>query len=314
MPAFRNLRRVDSRAFVSNGEMLFDMPRVQDYRFIMIELYGTLTVASNNATSVPADSPCDLIDRVDLVANGKDVLAAAPFVFLVMNNYERNFSQEKTAPGTTQTAHPIRAVGFIDLWNSDGLRPKDSAFRAFLTQLFQLRLTTRDEDSIITKGSATLTLAATVDIYVDSFIEVGRDPQEPVAFKKTTFQKQSFTASNSEYPFELPVGNWIRHVAVRATDDGAPDDDLVNALQLRIDDTDVRAKTNWDALRSVNQFDKAGNAPASGFAVIDSTPEGKLTNGFDARGASRVQLVADVATPGGSGLIEVVTTEFILPN
>lgn len=309
----RQLRRVWSEAFKPNDEHLIPLPKVHDYRLVIIELVGSLTVASNNATSVPLDSPCGLIDRVDLVANGKDVLQAIPFVFPVMNNYEAGFTVDKTAPGVTQTAHPIRAIGFLDQFNQDGPRPKDSAFQAFLTQLFQLRLTTRDEDQIITKGSAVLTLDVDVNIYVDSLVEVGKDRGEPKAFKKVTSQSQTFSGSNTGYPFDLPVGNQIRHIAIRATDDGVPDNDLIGDVSFKIDDTDTRAAIDFETLRSVNQYDRDGAAPQTGFAVLDSSPEGKLSNAFDCSEASRAQLVVGVNTPGGTGEIEVVTTEYILP-
>ena len=106
----RQLRRVWSEAFKPNDEHLIPLPKVHDYRLVIIELVGTLTVASNNATSVPLDSPCGLVDRVDLVANGKDVLQAIPFVFPVMNNYEAGFTVNKTAPGVV-TLSNYRVIG-----------------------------------------------------------------------------------------------------------------------------------------------------------------------------------------------------------
>lgn len=310
MPAIRNLRRVASETFKPNDEHLINLPETQDYRFVMIELTGSLTVASATATSVPADSPCDLIDRVDLVANGKDVLCQVPFVFAVMGNYEVDYSTEKTAPGTSQATHTIRAVGILDLFNADGLRPKDSAFKAWNTQLFQLRLVTRDADSIIVKGSATLTLSASINVLVDSLIDSDRG--EAKFFKKSTYQTAQFAAANSEYAFDLPVGNVMRYIGIRATDDGAPDDALVKAVIFRIDDTDVRCNLTWKQLRSVNQYDRRGAAPNAGFAFVDSSQEGKLTNGFDLRNASRAQLVLDVDTPGGTGKVEVVPVEFLV--
>lgn len=310
MSAFRQFRRVASETFKPDSEHLINLPEVQDYRLIMIVLSGTLTIAGANASAIPADSPCDMIDRIDVIANGKDVLAQMPFVFSVMGNYEARFSTELIAPGTGQTAHPIRAVGYVDLFNGDGPRPKDSAFQAFLTQLFQLRLVTRNGVNAITPaGSTTQTFTGTIDVYVDSLVEAGG--AESKAFKKVTFQSQQFTSANSEFAFDLPNGNLTRHIALRSTDDGAPVETLINEVQLRIDDVDTRFKAKWNDLRSLNRYDRMGQAPNAGFAYLDSTQEGKLTNFFDGRGASRVQLVCDVAAPSGAGLIEVVTTEFI---
>lgn len=313
MTARRILRRVARETLIESDEHLIDLPKLHDYRSLLVVLDGTLTVSGGTATSVPADSPCDLIQRVDLIANGKDVIHQSPFVFNVMGNYTRDWSEEKTAPGTSAAAHPVRAVGLIDLFTSDGVRPKDSAFQAYLSQLLQLRLTTGSADDIIVKGATTLAFAGTIDVILDSLLEPQRQQGESKAFKKTVTQSVTVSGANSALPLELPVSNSIRMIRIRATDDGAPTDTLIKTVSFNVDDVDVRTSMDWPELRAINQLDKYGQAPPAGFGVIDALVDGKLSNAYDLSGASKAELIFDVNAPSGTGKIEIVTDEYILP-
>jgi hypothetical protein len=319
MPA-RNFRnRIDLRPFVLSSEMLIDVPRVLDLASLMLIINGSINITVG-ATSAPWDSPAGLISRIDLVANGKDVLDSLPFNFLVMANYGRRFTQERTAPGITVATHPIRAVGLLDRQHWDGLRAKDSLFQAYATALLQLRVITGPLTNALVGGTATLVGTTTLETLSSTLDELPKNAQgqtdagETKAVRKRSSQSIAFTGANANNRIRLPVGNYVRSVTVLAQEGAtlAPSDALVNSLSLAINQVDTRLLGNWLAMRSFNRNKVERDTLQSGFAVVDASERGSLQELFDLRNASVAELVVDHNAPAGAnGRIDIVVDEFI---
>lgn len=318
MPARNYRNRIDLRPFVLSQEMLIDVPRVLDLASLMLVIDGSIQITVA-ATSVPWDSPASLIQRVDLVANGKDVLDSIPFNFLVMGNYTRRFTQERTAPGTTVATHPIRAVGIVDRQNWDGFRQKDSLLQAYATGLLQLRVVTGPLTAALVGGTATL-LTTTLETLSSTLDELPKDSAgktdagEPKAVRKRSSQSVAFSAANSNNRIRLPVGNYIRSLTVLAQEGAtlAPSDVVVNNVSLSINQVDTRLLTGWKALRSFNRLKVERDTIQTGFAVLDFSERGSLQELVDLRNASVAELVVDHNAPSGAnGRVDVVIDEFI---
>lgn len=306
-------RRVALKQFVENGELLIDIPRTHDIESIKIVVDGTLTISVAAATSVPVESPTQLIRRADFTANGKDVLHSAGFTELSLGNYARKFINLNTKPGTTVAAHPVRLVGFMDRVNFDGPRPKDTAFQAYLTNLLQLRLLLGSHNDIIVKGGATLAFTGNVEVWVYSINET-QDKGEARFVKKITEQSEQFTGANSALSFDLPRGNYIRSLIIHVEDNDVPDDTLVNSIEYNINGTDVRLSATWEDLRDLNKGFKLIQSMPPGFAVVDSSPDGKLSNLYNLVNADESKLLLDVNAPAGTGRVTVTIEEIIFPG
>lgn len=308
-------RRVALINFSENGEHLVDIPRVQDINSIMVRVKGNLVISAAAATSVPSESPAGILKSVSFAANGKDVLDQIGFKEASLGNYARKFINHNTKPGATVATHPFEAVAYLDRDHVDGIRPKDSAFQAYLTNLLQLRIVTGQASDIVVKGGATLALSGVViEVYVDSTNELSQDKGEAKFVKKVTSQSVKFTGANSNYRFRLPTSNHIRHVVLHVTDDDEPTNTLVDDIELVIDGVDVRHKAGFEATRLKNMKVKDLDSMPDGFAVIDSTPAGKLSNCYDLTDADLAEVVLDLQAPTGTGKVEMVTTEFIFPR
>jgi len=307
-------RRVELVNLVENSEHLIDIPRVHDLMSLMVELSGTLTVAVAAATSVPTESPAELLKRIDFIANGKDVLEQVPFTVAVFGNYDRDFVTESTAPGTPVAAYPFRAVAFLDRAMVRSVRPKDTAFQAYLANLLQLRITTGTVDDIITKGGATVTLSnTTIEVSALTILEKAQDQGEGKWVRKRSLQSEVITGANSNLRLRVPVGNHVRQITLHALDGGEPSDVLINSIQFVADGVDVRHNLTYSATRSVNRA-RVKVAPPAGFAIIDpidSTEVGKASNFWNLKNSSLAEVVLDVAAPVGAASIEMVTDEVI---
>lgn len=311
-------RRVASQALAASSETLIEIPKTQDLTTLQLLLTGTLTIGTAVATAVPAESPAGFIQRLDLIANGREVLEQVPGEVIAWGNYGRAWRREITAPGATVATHAFAASYWLDRSMIDGYRPKDSAFQAELANLLQLRVTTGALSELVTPGGSTvLTLAsANLDVYMHTLHEPENQQGEPKAVRKRTTQTITYTSANSNYRLRLPTGNVIRHITIHAKDSGAPSNSLVNSVQLAINGIDIRKSATWAALRSEN-YARTGVTAPTGFAVLDSADAGdvsrvKLSTAWDLRAGPLAELVLDLAT-ATAGEIEVVIDEFVLP-
>ncbi|NIR58938.1 MAG: hypothetical protein GWO02_05170 [Gammaproteobacteria bacterium] len=314
-------RRVQLLNLVESSQHQIEIPRVHDLNTLEVILDGEIVVGTAAALAVPAESPAQLLQRVDLVANGKDVLEQIPYTIAVHGNFPRRFDAEVTQPGTTVATHPFRAVAFLDRVVPDSLRPKDTAFKAFNTNLLQMLITTGQASDILDPdATTTLTLQnTTIEVVAHSLLEDPEgDRDEAKVVRKRTLQTETFTGSNNNLRVKLPTGNKIRFVQVHALDDAGgnffdPTDALINSMSVAIDGVDVRHNLTYGATRSANRS-RWGIAPPAGFALADSVAENelaKMTNYWDLRRASLAELVIDHAAPTGNGRIEVVIDEYI---
>ncbi|MDH5354843.1 MAG: hypothetical protein OEY09_10410 [Gammaproteobacteria bacterium] len=319
MPEQTLFRSVHLEEFKPGGEIRVDIPRVQDIHTIMVTVEGNLTITVGAATSINEDAPAQLIKRASFNANGKTVLHNSSGVMAMVGNYERKFINTSVKPGTAVATHPVKLVLLLDRINFDGPRPKDSSFQAYLTSLLQLRLSLGDIDDVLVKGGATTAFTGNVEVFVDSSEEVlgsdGKsDKGESKFIRVITEQSETFNAANSRLELEMPVGNNIRDVVLYCTDDGVPNDMLVNNVEFSIDDTDVRSSSSWSALRYKNMGDKELSAMPKGVAVIDSNMKGKLSNCFDVTQATKCRIKADVSAPAGQGELTAMVIEYIFPE
>lgn len=322
-------RKVGTWTLAANSESTFDLPRVQNYEFVVVELDAVVNL-SVAGSAVRAEAPAQLLKRIQLVADGKDTLSDVPFSHVAFGNYAAKFAKEITAPGSAGTGNStVRAVGFINISNLRGWREKDTAFQAYLTRLLQLRVTSGAANDLFT-GTPTGTITSgTVNVYVGSHDELEKvdgttDQGEPKRVKKRSTQVLTYSSANAAQQFQLPLGNSVRLVSIHALDSvnssnvGEPSNALINNIKLSLNDTDVRFNVTGKATRSMMANDLSvpiGDIP-TGFYVADSSPLGKFSEYWDMRGdkdhpISRAILELDLAAPTTLGLVEIVTEEEI---
>lgn len=323
MPQQSLKRVVANQAFVENSEFTIDIPRIQNIEALMVELDCTVNVTTGG-TAVREEAAARLIDKVQFIAGGKDVLDDVHFDFAVFGDYKRGFKQSSSPPTAAGVAaYNVRAVAYLDRDNVNGWRAKDTSFKAWLTKLLQVRITTKAATDLFTGAPVATVTAGTVKVSVMSHDEVNKGDgknalNEPKRVIKRTTQLISYSAANSAHQIELPIGNACKQITLHCLDDGEPSNALVNNAQLSINDVDVRVNVPFDQLRDINAKDRNLNLSEvpTGFAVIDSSPRGKFFDYFDFRGTpqnpvTRALLTLDLAAPSGDGIIAVTVEEDI---
>lgn len=322
---FRILRQVASIPVTAGGFATQDLPRDYDYETVFLRIRGDIVV-STGATSVRAEAPCQVVPRIEIIADGKNNIYSAPFWAASLARYERPvnaYGARATTPPTAATAatYTVEALAAIDLMSVDTVRPKDTNLRSLGMSLLQLRLTFGNALDSFVPGSGVATFS---NMYVDVFIQqMVEAPDEqgnmtsPIALKKVSYQEIALASSNANQEVRLPAGNLIKSVVVRtdgAATAGEPSTAVLNNAQLTAG-VDVRYNLKGDHIRAKNNLDYG--RMQSGYYVLDITSKGQapgnLTDLWDVAGAAEPKIIMDV-TGGANVKSQIVVTELILAS
>ena len=321
MRQYRIMRKVATVPVTAGGFATIDLPRDYDYETIFVRVNGGLQV-TGLATSVRAEAPTQVVQRVEVIADGKNNLFSAPFWFTCLGNRARPLTEQGgravTPPsGVAIATYQVEAIGCIDMMAADAVRPKDSNFRSAGLSLFQLRMTFgQSGDSFV--GGTVVFNNMYVDIFVQQLVEMpdqAGNVTSPIALKKVSYQEIALPSSNANQEIRLPAGNQIKSVLIRtdgSTTAGEPSVAVLNNVQLATG-VDVRMNLSGAQLRAKNNAD-FGSFTA-GYYVADLTSKGQspvnLTDLWDVTGAAEPKLILDV-TGGANVKLQAVVTEFIL--
>ncbi len=317
----RILRKVATVPVTAGGFITVDLPRDYDYESIFVRINGGLQVTAL-ATSVRAEAPCQIIPRMEVIADGKNNLYSAPFWFASLGNVHRTQGEQGgravTPPsGVAIATYQVEAIGVIDFMTQEAVRPKDSNFRSAGLSLFQMRMTFGQAGDCFVGGTVVFNNMY-VDIYVQQMVELPDATgaiTTPVALKKVSYQELALLSSNANQDVRLPAGNNIKEVLVRtdgSTTAGEPSVAVLNNITLGAG-VDVRLNLSGAQLRAKNNADY-GQMPA-GYYVADLCAKGiapiNLTDLWDVTGAAEPKITLDV-TGGANVKMQAIVTEFIL--
>lgn len=316
---YRVKRKIATVPIVGGSFATIDLPRSYDTEAIFLRIWGTLQVTVL-ATSVRAESPCQLVPRVELIADGKNTVHSSPFWAISLGRHDR-FIRESGARATTPPSgvavatYAVEAIGIIDCQTPDGIRPKDSNFRTSGLSLYQLRLTFGQPGDCYVGGTVTLGTGCFVDIFSAEFVELpdaNKQYTTPIALRKTTYQEVAVTASNPNFQLDLPAGNLVKSVLFRGEVSGEPSTAVLNAIQLQ-SGLDVRFNLSAAEARALANADHG--QLLAGYYACDMTAHGKspimLTELWDLTGQVDPKAVIDV-TGGANNKVQAVITEYIM--
>lgn len=319
-------RKIGTIQVQAGGFASIDLPRDHDYNSILLRLSGSVQVTTN-CTSVRAEAPTQLVPRVQVLAEGKNMLHNSPFWAICQGSYRRKILQSgarATTPPTAATVatYPVEALGFIDFLSLDTVRPKDSNFRSYGLSLFQLQLQFGQPIDVFVPGAGVVVFSGTptVEVLATNCVETRApdgtyDGQAPLFLKKTTFQEVSIIASNSALEVRLPAGNLIRGALVRTEGGVTAGEPSINNLNNLImqNSNDIRLNLTANQLRHSNNGDFG--QLTSGYYIGDLVSKGgdgnaTLSDLWDVGGASEPKAILDV-TGQAAGKAQVVVEEYI---
>lgn len=318
---FRIQRLIGTLAVVAGQPISLDLPRSYDYEALVLRLNGSVQVTTAGA-AVRAEAPTQAVQRVEIVADGRNTLFSAPYWYTVLGKYDRRANESGARSLTPPTAaaiatYAVEALGVVDFQTTDGMRGKDSNFRTSSLQLFQLRLTFGNPQDMFTGAAVAAFSNMFVEVSSSEMVEIADDQGNrttPSLLKKVSYQEIALAATNPNLDLRLPAGNLIKSAVVRTEGSataGEPSTGILNGLVAQ-SGTDVRLNMTGGGLRGKNNLD-FGQIQA-GYYVADFSRSGdwfaSLSELWDVRGQAEPKLTLNV-TGGASNKAQVVVTEYL---
>jgi hypothetical protein len=315
----RNLTRtVETKDFVENGQLTFDLPLGYDLNSVIIRVSGTVTVGTAPTSYHEYGMP-RLLDRIDIYSNGKNKFHEITGLMACLGNFEQQGANTLVDISSGTGAKTVDCYFRISNANEDGPRPKDSnlhTVKPFMSKL-QIKLATGALlDMVHTAGSVAFSsFALTVEIMVEETIEF----QDIAYFENRMVKTQSMIeetidATKSSHRVKLPSGELMtRGVKIYALDEnGALSNAVINSASMK-SGVDVAYSKNGADIREANKVDyklQLTQQP-DGFYYLDMTPKGNLNQIWDTRGLAELDLVLDVTKPaGGDATLVIVPQQF----
>lgn len=204
-----------------NTRVICDIPLTADLENLLVTLDGSVTL-STAATALLADGILNLIQSIDLVGDGKDVIYSMPFHQVVKGNLFRRKKGNRptiTDPGVTAAAHAFEAIGVIDLAAFGMQRPKDSALRENKYRTLQLIARFGSFDNVFTGGGfvvsdSTINLSVRAKETVELVDNTGK-ASRPIVRVQASYREETVTGAVTKHRFRLTPDQALRGAVLR---------------------------------------------------------------------------------------------------
>jgi hypothetical protein len=323
-------RELGTLTFAASQTSTLQLPRDFSYDKISLLLLANLTRAMTTPAGAARDlSGSQLISRIEVRRNGREVLKSIDFETLMRLNNIRNGAPQLRLLAGSAAAHAwdtgnanqagiafvLAAVLDFGMWNSvrrnDTLL--DSTARGNVSTL----------DLVITWGTGAATMtnlytgtvtvnSASVAISSSEYIDIDSadDKYTPYADNKEYGIRKVLTAANPKELIDLGVGNFFRSFVLRTKADQLNVNTILNNITLR-SGTDVIAMRSGAGLRATNKIECSVETFPDGYYLIELCKDGHLAKMLNTTNMSSLTLELDVAVPGTENIIEVFPVEVV---
>lgn len=319
----RRRKQVDV-AFSANNKVSEPLGRGYIYRELYLELTATLDDPTNAYAAVGLGDEWACVKKVDIVANGTDVIKSISGPMLRWLNFfwYGRFPTVSPALGAGSGDPELRSTLILPFWMPRSVRPIDTALDSRRLSDLKIEITWGDYDDV--NGTTATGWITEPTLRVDSLESYGIDG--PFANWRLWEIEKTITATTSEYQVQLPVGGMYRGFFMRTTDAGVMQGDILNNFKWR-SGTNVFADVDSAIMRDVEMLRRgeqrsysgtayddlaqANNESFEGIYAYDHVTDGMLTEAVDTAGFSEHELSLDVAVGGGTTKILILPSQVI---
>lgn len=312
----RTQQFVRSIPFVPGGVQTIEIPRMADIETLQLDFSGSFTYPAGATGSLKSLSAQALIQRVELICDGKITVLSAP-------GWAFGFASDRTFEGsgggstTSMTTPAAGANGtwsaqfYVDLMQFDGVRPKDSNLRVRGFSIVELKITFGNWTDVFTSAASTPTVfSGTLSVDANLCTEADPENSKPKFMVKRTSQVIDATNSNSNYQINLPAGNALRSIKFYTHVNGVATIGILDTMAVS-NGLDTRAQGTARAFRNRVQGFKS---VITGFNEIDFARQIRsdvlVTNAWAVPSPSQPVLTLGFTGQAGAR-IEMVITEYV---
>lgn len=298
--------------FDSGNVRTQEIPRSFLYKGIVIRLSGSVTIGTANVTTAASENPLALIQKIEIVADGRKMLVSLSARDLFRHAHIFNGkAPELVTPTLTTAASPAAFAATIPI-SFEALRmisPVDSFFDPRSYEKVELRITWGTANSMASAvGTAVLAIAAGCQATVHAIQTV--EGADMVLFNRLqTYDETSVTASSQNLAVNVPRSGLLGGILLRTDRDLVTVDNIINYVTLRSDNAYNHVdRLDWATIQRRNIFDYqidgvSNNGALSGYAFIDLTEDGQISSALNTYDLQTIQLIFDVTRTSGTELI-----------
>ncbi len=338
-------RQLGSLTFAAGQTSTLQLPRDYSLDRLSFLLAMTLYRAAGASAGAPKDlSGCQIIKKIEVRKNGRDVLKSIDFETLVRLNqirygtqptYTRTLLTENGTAITTQwdayaavttgaNAVLFRILGHLDfgMWNS--IRRNDTLLDCTArgnTSTLDLVITWGQYDDVMTSaynpaaGGVAADSVPVVYVSTREYLDIddASDPYKPYIENREYGLQQTVTATTSKFLVDLGVaGNMFRSFIIKTYADDVQVNTILNNIILRAG-TDVYKNVKANQLRFDNKTELGVESMPTGYYLLEMCPDGHLAKAIDTSKLSSLMLELDVTLVGTISKIEVFPVELVAP-
>lgn len=304
-------RYLGSLTYSANGKSTLEIPKDSFLKKLTLRIRGQCD--SGTAVSRSENNPCELIRRLEVVANGKDTIKSLAFAnSWIMDKYQSGTSPERvqTPSATSQTDQPFSATTYVDFdLDRDEL---DTMLPAQELNSLQL-LITWGQASDIDSGTGFAVDWAYLDVTLEEEgnpEEMGLEARNMGVIKEFEIV-QDVTASGVQ-TIKMPLGNVYQKIFLKVVNNGAQSNTLCTDYEVLLNGLQTLRKERFDMSQAEDKTEYGLETTDNGITMIDFDLGG--SEPIDTETASSFELKINCGSPTGTANITVVTQELILPN
>ena len=315
---FTNEIRISTTNLADSAKTSIVIPTGYLLRELVLDLsmQPTLTAANNTAANAGRADEWTYIRRVELTADGETLrsLSGAELVWL---NYFmlRTIAQRNAQLGDATTANPVlRSQLVLPLWNVGGLTPIDSQLDTSRYTSLRLDITTGPVTDVNSAATA-WTTAPTIQVCAYQAVGITGPFSQSYALSR----EYAFAGAVTQQRCSLDVGNGVYRGFLVNYRNAATEVDTATMTELRlvsgttvIRDYDATVQRFLSRYRGEQFFPigargadvpflASSNSVRNAWNFIDLAPivaGGYLSEGFDARGVSNLDLQVSTSVAG----------------
>ena len=308
-------RELGTLTFSAGQTSTLQLPRNYAYRNLSLRFNCDLTWTETTAGVVRDSSPAQLIQSIQIRANGRDVIKNFDFAALHRLTQLRTGTRpEYTGPASTGAQTNFLAVvsALVQFEMYRAIKPIDTLLDSSGLSTLELIITWGNGADIMGGAYVGTVTVNSGTLRVGSVEAVGVPPGTRFMVNKEFAITHTITAVNTRLQIQVPVGNLYRAFLLTTESDAVNVNTILNQVTLQ-SGTEVFKLRNDLALQADNKVELGLETWPAGLYYLEFVKDGRLTEMLDTARLSSLEFILDVAIPGTTDILRIYPTEIIVP-
>lgn len=296
------IRNEPQAIFTASTQSRIELSR--NYHSMRIDCQLTIEHTNGASASFLSDNFANLINSIQIVANGNRTLKHVAVKKLVWNGlYHKGKAMQNSAVTTVGAQTAI--INFSVDFSMRGMeRPEDTIENTSLYTTLDMLI---DWASVASVGTDIVIDSAVLKTTSHQLIGYSRNVNELIKHNIETQLAEEITSTTTEYQISLPTEKVYRKLLISATVDGIRSNAVINSIKLK-SGTTVFAEISADMLRASN-IDRSGiltESDVTGLLLLDLVARGRYSDALDTRVEfNSLELILNVTKQSGTNMVTV---------